>query len=62
MAKVVDKIPLGRELDWTEEEVDRLVQVTPSDVVSAQVLVQEGLPEEFRDLLDAEDEKQELSV
>lgn len=48
------KIPIGKPLDLTDEQLDELAEVTPADIVRAKVFWRTHAPEEFEDLLDAE--------
>ena len=47
---------LGREVDWTEEEMDEILEVRPADLIEAQQLVAESVLPPFDDILDAEDD------
>jgi hypothetical protein len=46
------KIPLGSPLPLSDADLDRLAQVTPSDIEDAAALWRESVPEEYADLLD----------
>jgi hypothetical protein len=48
------KIPLGKPLELTDEQLEELAQVSPADIEKAKALWRAHAPEEFRDLLDAE--------
>jgi uncharacterized protein YdaT len=48
------KIPLGKPLELTDEQLDQLAQVTPIDIEKAKAFWRAHAPEEFKDLLDAE--------
>lgn len=47
-------IPLGKPLPLTDNDLDRLAEVTDADIERAMALWQQTVPDEFRDLLDAE--------
>ena len=48
------KVPLGKPLDLTDEQLDQLAEVTPTDIEKAKVSWRINAPEEFKTLLDAE--------
>lgn len=48
------KIPLGKPLKLTDEQLDQLAEVTPTDIEKAKVFWRTHAPEEFKTLLDAE--------
>ncbi len=48
------KVPLGKPLKFTPEQLDELAKVTPTDIVKAQELWRSSAPKEFKTLLDAE--------
>ena len=48
------KIPLGKPLELTDEQLDQLAQVTPTDIEKAKVFWRAHAPEELQDLLDAQ--------
>ena len=49
------KVPLGKPLDLTDEELDILAQITPEDIEAAKKLWRKAAPAEFKNLLDAEE-------
>lgn len=53
------KVPLGKPLDLTDEQLDQLAEVTPADIEKAKVFWRTHAPEKFRDLLDAETVEEE---
>lgn len=50
------KIPLGKPLNLTDEDLDDLSKVTPTDIEKAKQLWRNTAPEEFQSLLDAQPE------
>ena len=48
------KVPLGKMLKFTPEQLDELAKVTPTDIVKAQEAWRNAAPKEFKTLLDAE--------
>jgi hypothetical protein len=48
------KVPLGKPLDLSDEDLDELAEITPADIVEAQSRWREDAPAEFKNLLDAE--------
>ena len=48
------KIPLGKPLELTDEQLDQLAEVTPADIEKTKVFWRTHAPEKFKDLLDAE--------
>jgi len=48
------KVPLGKPLELTDEQLDQLSEVTPADIEKAKVFWRSNAPEEFKDLLDAQ--------
>ena len=49
------KVPLGKPLQLTDEELDILAQITPEDIEAAKKLWRKAAPAEFKRLLDAEE-------
>jgi len=47
-------VPLGKPLQLTDEQLDELSQVTPTDIEKAKQLWRNTAPPEFEMLLDAE--------
>lgn len=54
MATFNKTIPLGKPLPLTDEQLDKLAQVTPVDIVKAQALWRASVAPAFRTLLDAQ--------
>ena len=54
-------MPLGKPLQLTDEELEKLSQVTPGDIEKAKVFWRQHVPDEFETLLDAQtiDEQEE---
>lgn len=52
------RVPLGKPLDLTDEQLDELAQITPTDIEKAKALWRAHAPEEFQDLLDAETQEE----
>lgn len=50
-----NKVPLGKPLELTEEELDALAEITPEDIEAAKRLWRKAAPAEFKNLLDAEE-------
>jgi hypothetical protein len=48
------KVPLGKPLELTDEQLDALAQVTPADIEKAKVAWRSNAPEKFKTLLDAQ--------
>lgn len=46
----------GEALDWTDEEIDALVEISPADVERAAVWWRTNAPPEAKDILDAEED------
>ena len=55
MPTVKKKVPLGKSLQLTKEQLDELSQVTAADIVKAQVFWRTQAPDEFKTLLDAQE-------
>lgn len=51
---MADKIPLGKPLELTDEELDLLAEITEEDIQNARRLWIESVPDEIKGLLDAE--------
>lgn len=51
--------PLGRPIQWSDEQLDALSQVGPADVQAATDLWKTTVPAEFKNLLDAEPTEEE---
>lgn len=49
------KIPLGPAIDWTDEEIERLAEVTAADIQAAQIRWRDTSGPLWKNLLDAED-------
>jgi len=47
------RVPLGKPLGWSDEDMDALATITPEDVERAKVAWRQHSPRQFRDLLDA---------
>jgi hypothetical protein len=47
-------VPLGKPLELSDEQLDQLAEVTPTDIEKAKVFWRTHAPEEFKTLLDAE--------
>ena len=48
-------VPLGKPLPLTDNDLDRLAEVTDADIERAAALWRQTVPDEFKDLLDAEE-------
>lgn len=48
------KVPLGKPLELTDEQLDQLAEVTPTDIEKAKVFWRTHAPKEFKTLLDAQ--------
>ncbi len=51
-----NRVPLGKPLDLSDEELDDLSEISPQDIAEAQAAWRRDAPPEFRDLLDAKPE------
>lgn len=51
------KVPLGAPLNWSDEDLDALAQVTPQDIQQAQERWRTRAPKRFKKLLDATTEE-----
>lgn len=49
------KVPRGKALNWTDEDLDRLSQVTPEDIQQAAARWREAASPQYQNLLDAEE-------
>lgn len=47
------KVPLGQPLEFTDDELDLLSEVTEEDIQNARRLWIESAPDDIKDLLDA---------
>jgi hypothetical protein len=47
------KVPLGKPLPLTDEDLDKLSQVTPEDIEKAKSFWQENASAKYKDLLNA---------
>lgn len=47
-------VPLGKPLQLTDEQLDELSQVTPTDIEKAKAFWRNNAPTEFKSLLDAQ--------
>ena len=56
------KIPLGKPLELTEEQLEILAQITPSDIEKAKAFWRAHAPAEFADLLDAQPKEDDEQV
>lgn len=52
---MADKIPLGKPLELTDEELDALAIVTPEDIAKARRLWIQSVPAEIKSLLDVQE-------
>lgn len=59
MAQKPNEVSLGKELDWSDEEMETLSTQTSADYVQAQQLWDEAVDPLFQDLLQAEDDEAE---
>lgn len=50
------RVPLGKGLGWTEEDIDRLAEITPQDIEEAKAAWRRDAPPWARELLDATEE------
>ena len=48
------RVPLGKPLKLTDADLDRLSQVTPSDIEAAKIRWRQNAPKKYKNLLDAE--------
>ena len=53
------KIPLGKPLQLTDEQLEELAQIMPADIEKARAFWRAHAPEGFEDLLDAQPEEGE---
>lgn len=49
------RVPLGKPLKLTPEQLDEMSKVTPADIVKAQQFWRQNAPKEFETLLDAQE-------
>ena len=47
------KIPLGKPLQLTDEELDAMAEITPEDIEKTKKLWRKVAPDKYKDLLDA---------
>lgn len=47
------RVPLGQPLDWTEQALDRLSQISPENTQQAEAFWRQTASKPLRDLLDA---------
>lgn len=47
------KVPMGAPLEWSDEDLDALAEVTPRDIQAAQERWRTRAPKRYRNLLDA---------
>ncbi len=47
-------VPLGKPLEWTDADLDRLSVVTPGDIENAKVAWRRNAPKKYKNLLDAQ--------
>lgn len=45
--------PVGEAIDWSDEEIDRLAEVTDEDITSAKAQAKRLMPKKARKVLDA---------
>jgi hypothetical protein len=50
------RVPLGPDLDWSDEEIDQLAHISAADVRAAVALWRNEAPREMKLLLDAEEQ------
>jgi len=48
------RVPKGKALRWSEEDLDRLSEITPGDIERAREHWRANVPPMYRNLLDAE--------
>lgn len=53
------RVPLGRPLQLTDEQLDQLAEVTPGDIEKAKAFWRANAPAEFETLLDAQTTEEE---
>lgn len=53
--KEEQRIPLGPALDWSDEELDQLAQISAADVRAAVALWRNEAPREMKLLLDSQE-------
>ena len=49
-----NRVPLGRPLQLTDEQLDQLAQVTPEDIEKAKAFWRNNAPPKFASLLDSQ--------
>jgi hypothetical protein len=49
------RVPMGRAIRWTEQEIDGFSQVTPGDIDDIRLLWRKYASPGFRNLIDAEE-------
>ena len=47
------RVPLGKPLEWSDDDLDALSEVSPQDIPEAQGAWRRDAPPKLRDLLDA---------
>ena len=52
---MADKVPLGKPLQLTDEELDLLAEVTEEDIAAARRLWIQSVPAEIKSLLDVQE-------
>lgn len=50
-------VPLGKPLQLTDADLDRLSVVTPADIEKAKIAWRKNVPKKYKNLLDAEVKK-----
>ena len=53
------KVELGEAIQWTEEQLDAMSEITEADIAAAAALWRAGAPAKYKKLLDAEPEANE---
>ncbi len=48
------RVPLGKPLELTDEQLDEMAQITPTDIEKAKAFWRNNAPDESKTLLDAE--------
>lgn len=51
------RVPLGKPLQLTDQQLEELANVTPADIAKAQALWRNSVPKKFKTLLDAKTEE-----
>jgi len=53
-----NKKSLGPALDWTDEDLDQMAEITPADLKAAEALWKNEAPPKFKQLLQAQVEEE----